>query len=69
MTHNAFGNGVAAMDSQLKTNVDGNSRSPNCYRAFVRATVALLKQIRDNPTPAKIDNVLIDLQTLTLEQE
>ena len=27
---NAFGNGVAAMDSQLKTNVDGNSRSPNC---------------------------------------
>ena len=32
---NASGNGVAVMDSQFKTNVDGNSRSPNCYRAFV----------------------------------
>ena len=55
------------MDS--KATADEVSRSPRCYRAFIRATVALLKQIRDNPTPAKIDNVLIDLQTLTLEQE
>lgn len=57
------------MDVDLKTDVAESSRSPHGYRAFIRATVALLKQIRDNPTPAKIDNVLIDLQTLTLEQE
>jgi len=36
---------------------------------FVRATVALLQKIRNNPTPAKIDYVLDDLQVLTLEQE
>jgi len=45
------------------------SGSRNCYLMFVRATVALLQKIRNNPTPAKIDYVLDDLQVLTLEQE
>ncbi len=39
------------------------------YQEFIRATVALLKSIRNNPTAAKIDDVLIKLQCLTLDQE
>ena len=65
---NASDHGVAAMDDDNKKDAGGNSRASHCYLAFVRATVALLKDIRNNPTPAKIDNVLIDLQALTLDQ-
>lgn len=39
------------------------------YREFIAATIASLLKIRDNPTPAKIDNILIDLQTVTLTQD
>lgn len=38
------------------------------YREFILATIALLKSVRNNPTPAKIDDILIDLQALTMEQ-
>jgi len=38
------------------------------YLIFIGAAVSMLKNIRDNPTPAKIDNLLIDLQALTMEQ-
>lgn len=39
------------------------------YLRFIQATVNGLLAIRDNPTTAKIENLLIDLQVLTLEQE
>lgn len=39
------------------------------YTDFVIATVQKLKEVRDHPTPAKIDEVLDDLQTLVLDQE
>ena len=39
------------------------------YTEFIRITVMLLLRIRDNPTTAKIDNLLIDLQSLALDQE
>lgn len=38
------------------------------YRDFIAATVIRLKEIRDNPTPSKVENILIDLQALTLNQ-
>ena len=38
------------------------------YLIFIGVTVSMLNDIRDNPTPAKIDNLLIGLQALTMEQ-
>ena len=38
------------------------------YREFMVASVQMLEGIRDNPTPAKIDNVMLQLQALTLDQ-
>lgn len=39
------------------------------YLRFIQATVNGLLAIRGNPTTAKIENLLIDLQALALDQE
>lgn len=39
------------------------------FLEFVSATVQCLKQIRDNPTTAKVDDVLLELQTLLLSRD
>jgi hypothetical protein len=42
--------------------------TPRDCMEFIMSTVARLLEIRDHPTPAEIDNLLIDLQALTLSE-
>lgn len=39
------------------------------YCDFIRAVVWHLTNIRDNPTPARIDNLLVELQAFLLDQD
>ncbi|WP_455387597.1 hypothetical protein [Petrachloros mirabilis] len=38
------------------------------FREFIIAVVIGLKQIRENPTQAKVENLLIDLQAMLASQ-
>lgn len=62
---------IARLNKQLalKRRSESNLMSDKNYTEFIRITVILLLRIRDNPTTAKIDNLLIDLQSLALDQE
>lgn len=66
---NVMRNPARTNDDPPATRPDEGSGSRNRYLTFVVATVAGLERIKGNPTTAKIENLLIDLQSLTLDQD